>query len=346
MALDAEVPLLETHVQARRTATIYDIAREAGVSHQSVSRFMRGIDQRSGTRAKIERALESLEYKPNLTARSLVTGQSHRLGALTHEINQVGPSQVLQGASAAAREAGYLLDIVALDMGNTDEIAQALEVLLQHDLAGIVALASTDQMRAAIAQFTLDVPVLLFAEEEEPEAAHLASGLNGIPLVMQHLANLGHRRVGHISGPMTWSAARNRRRAYEEAVRTYALESVGIAEGDWSAASGHRAARQLVAHQSPTALVAANDQMALGAMLALQEIGLNVPADVSVTGLDDTPEAAFYTPPLTTVRIDFRSEGRRAVKSVLAQAGAHESVDVAASPLTLMERRSTATVAG
>lgn len=341
MALDAEVPLLAAPAQPRRTATIYDIAREAGVSHQSVSRFMRGIDQRSGTRAKIERALESLEYKPNLTARSLVTGRSHRLGALTHEINQVGPSQVLQGASAAAREAGYLLDIVALDMGNTDEIAQALEVLLQHDLAGIVALASTDQMRAAIAQFTLDVPVLLFAEEEEPEDARATSSLNGIPLVMQHLVNLGHRRVGHISGPMTWSAARNRRRAYEDAVQTYGLESVGIIQGDWSAASGHRAARELLAGQTPTALIAANDQMALGAMLALQEAGLKVPTDVSVTGLDDTPEAAFYTPPLTTVRVDFRSEGRRAVNSLLAQAGADESIEVSASPLALVERRST-----
>lgn len=325
----------------RKPATIYDIAHEAGVSHQSVSRFMRGIDQRSATRAKIERALETLEYKPNLTARSLVTGRSHRLGALTHEIDQVGPSQVLQGASSAARDAGYLLDIVALDMGNAGEIARALEVLLQHDLAGVVALASTDEMRGAITQLSLDAPVLLFSEQEEDEVAG-PSDLNGVPLAMEHLLSLGHRDFAHIAGPPTWSAARNRRLAYEHLVRVEGLSSVGVVEADWSAASGYRAMRELLSRGRPTAVVAANDQMALGAMLALSEAGLDVPGDVSVTGLDDAPDAAFFSPPLTTVRVDFRARGRRAVHDLLHGIGAPEVVDDSPEPLTLIARRSTA----
>lgn len=324
----------------RRPATIYDIAHEAGVSAQSVSRFMRGFAQRSGTRAKIERALESLEYKPNLTARSLVTGRSHRLGALTHEINQVGPSQVLQGASAAARDAGYLLDIVALDMGNIDEITRALEMLQQHELAGVVALASTDQMRSAIAQVNVEVPVLLFSEQDEDDSA--GSWLNGIPLAMEHLVDLGHRRIAHIAGPVTWSAARNRLHAYEHALSAHGLGPGLVVEGDWSAESGYRATRTLLEGEVPTAIAAANDQMALGAMLALAEAGLSVPGDVSVTGLDDTPEAAFFSPPLTTVRVDFRAEGRRAVNDLLTRVNAEETVDSTPFPLELIARRSSA----
>lgn len=325
---------------ARRPANIYDIAREAGVSAQSVSRFMRGFEQRSGTRAKIERALEGLEYKPNLTARSLVTGRSHRLGALTHEIDQVGPSQVLQGASTAARDAGYLLDIVALDMGNIHEITRALEMLQQHELAGVVALASTDQMRAAIEQVSVDVPVLLFAEEDEE--ANVSTWLNGMPLVLDHLIGLGHCHIAHIAGPSTWSAARNRVHAYEHAMAAQNLGTPQIAEGDWSAESGYRATKELLRKGTPTAITAANDQMALGAMLALTEAGLSVPGDVSVTGLDDTPEAAFFSPPLTTVRVDFRAEGRRAVNDLLIKLQTEETVDTTQQPLQLIARRSSA----
>lgn len=339
---NAEIPAHGSMPPARKTATIYDIAREAGVSHQSVSRFMRGIDLRLGTRQKIELALEHLEYKPNLTARSLVTGKSHRIGALTHEIDQVGPSQVLQGAGAAARDAGYLLDIVALDMGDEGEIAQALEVLLQHDLAGLVALASTDQMRAAVAKFALDIPILIFAEEEKRDGANDSDRLNGIPLVMRHLLGLGHREFAHIGGPATWSAARNRRRAFEEIVAECGLSAVGRLEGDWSASSGYVAAQVLLRDHVPTAIVAANDQMALGAILALNELGLRVPEDVSVTGVDDIPESAYFGPPLTTVRTDFKSEGRRAVNALLTQSGADVRSKTVSSPLELVVRRSTA----
>lgn len=236
------------------------------------------------------------------------------------------------------------LDIVALDMGNTDEITQAIEMLQQHELAGVVALASTDQMRSAIAQVHVDVPVLLFSEQDEDDDA--GSWLNGMPLVLEHLLELGHRRIAHIAGPSTWSAARNRLHAYEHVMTAKRLGSPSVAEGDWSAESGYRAARELLRGEAPTAIAAANDQMALGAMLALTEAGLSVPGDVSVTGLDDTPEAAFFSPPLTTVRVDFRAEGRRAVNDLLQQLHADETVDITPRPLELVVRRSTAAPRG
>jgi len=301
----------------RRSATIYDIAAAAGVSHQSVSRYMRGMDMRESTKTKIEKALETLSYRPNLTARALITGRSHRIGALTHEINQYGPSLIIQGATTAARQAGYLLDVVSLDMGNVDELNEALTQLLQYDIAGILAFTSTDSARTVFESTDFDVPVLIASEEDDfAPGEHLES--SGIGAVVAHLVSLGHRRILHIAGPETWSAARNRLRTFEAALEHHNLQAAGIVHGDWSARSGYETISALAAKSLPTAIVAANDQMALGAIHALAKRGLQVPEDISVTGVDDTPEAPYFTPSLTTVRLDFRAQGREAVSSLLA----------------------------
>jgi DNA-binding LacI/PurR family transcriptional regulator len=302
----------------RKSATIYDIADAAGVSHQSVSRYMRGLDMRPTTKAKIAKALEGLNYRPNLSARALITGRSHRIGALTHELDQFGPSLIIQGATAAAREAGYLLDVVSLDMGDVAELTQALDQLLQYDLAGVLAFASTDSVRTVFEQTDFGVPVLIASEAEDVDPAELAAG-HGIGELVAHLVGLGHRRILHIAGPATWSAARNRQRAFEAALATHGLTPAGILHGDWSARSGSEAVAALADDALPTAVVAANDQMALGAIHAFTRRGLRIPDDISVTGVDDTPEAAFYTPALTTIRMDFRSQGRDALSELRAQ---------------------------
>ena len=114
----------------QKPATIYDVAQAAGVSHQTVSRFLKGFEGiRPETREKVERALGELDYRPNLTARSLKSGRSHRIGALTHDLSQVGPSRVAEGASAAAREAGYVLDFISLDVRNPRAIEESVEML-------------------------------------------------------------------------------------------------------------------------------------------------------------------------------------------------------------------------
>lgn len=302
----------------RRKATIYDIAREAGVSHQSVSRFVRGMDMRASTKEKIRAAMKVLDYTPNLSARALITGRSTRIGALTHELHQVGPATVIQGATAAAREAGYLLDVFTVDMGDAEEIAEALRMLLQYDLAGIVAFASTDGIREVFEQTAFTVPVVIASETDEPESVDAArAATHGIDDLVGHLADLGHRSFAHIAGPEDWAAARNRLHAYEAAITRRGLRSRGILHGDWSAKSAHDLVMAVPDEELPTSFVSANDQMALGAMHALHARGLRVPEDVSVTGLDDTPEAAYFTPALTTVRLDFRSQGRDAVRGLL-----------------------------
>ncbi|WP_062521785.1 LacI family DNA-binding transcriptional regulator [Demequina silvatica] len=326
---------------ASRPATIYDVAAAAGVSHQTVSRYLKGFEGiRPETRAKVERALADLEYRPNLTARSLTTGRSRRIGALTHDIDKYGPSKLLGAASAAARDAGYVLDIVTLDTGDTASITQALAMIAEHDVEGILALSSTDEMTSAFERIDFRVPALIATELDEPVRVESQLATVGMPALVRHLSSLGHRTILHLAGPSQWSAARNRTRALASATAEDGLTIVRTIEGDWSAASGY-AAIKVLADLDATAIVSANDQMALGAMLALGERGLSVPGDVSVTGIDDIPDAAFFCPPLTTLRMDLNGSGRDAVRELISRIDGSEAHDPRAVQSELIVRRST-----
>ena len=144
----------------------------------------------------------------------------------------------------------------------------------------------------------------------------------------------------HIAGPANWSAARNRLRAYEATVAEHGLRSVAVLHGDWSARSGYHAVADLAELPDATAFVAANDQMALGAMLALKERGFRTPEDVSVVGIDDIPEAEYFDPPLTTLRNDFESQGRAAVYELLARIERTDARTIVVPPPQLVVRRS------
>lgn len=296
---------------------------------------------RPETRAKVEKALDELGYRPNLTARSLKSGQSHRIGALMHEISQIGPARLIEGASAAAREAGYVLDIVFLDSRNPSAIEESLALITQHDLAGVLALGVTDEMTKAFEATAFRVPSYQAAESEGlTEGPRVVLSRIGVPALVIHLAELGHRRFVHLAGPMEWAASRNRMQAYSAAVESRGLETVGILHGDWSARSGYRAVADLAEIPEATAFVAANDQMAMGAMLALKKFGLRIPEDVSVVGIDDIPEAAYFDPPLTTLRNDFESQGRAAMQQLLARIEQTDAPPIIVEPPLLIVRQS------
>lgn len=326
-----------------RPATIYDVARLAGVSHQTVSLYLRGHQGfREATRQRVEVALAELSYRPNLAAVSLATSRSHRIGALVYELTEVGPSKTIQGASERARAAGYLLDIVNLDPSDEGAVDRALGQLGQQDLAGILAFAPVDLIAEKIAAVPFNVPVIT---ESEREDAHdpAPDGVNrpGLELVVEHLVGLGHRRFFHLSGPPEWVAARNRVTAYEDALAHHGAVSLGSISGDWTAASGHAAAMAMPLDAGVTAVVAANDQMALGALLAFEQRGVRVPVDLSVSGFDDIPESAFYRPPLTTVRVDYAQQGRVLVERLLRLIGTVDAPEQTTPP-SLVARASTA----
>ncbi|MEO7122117.1 MAG: LacI family DNA-binding transcriptional regulator, partial [Lacisediminihabitans sp.] len=327
-----------------RPATIYDVAKLAGVSHQTVSRMLQGYEGiRPQTRAKVQVALDELDYRPNLAARSLATNRSQRIGALVYELLEVGPSKTIQGASDAARHAGYLLDIVTLDPRDDSAVEQALSVLRTQDLAGIVAFAPMDLLSDRIQRADFSVPVLLETDVDQAAAAtHTSVSDSGMHQVVDHLVSLGHATISYISGPLEWWASRNRKSAFEAALAEHGLVSAGTIEGSWSAASGYRAGMELPLDRGMTAVVAANDQMALGILRALAERGISVPGDISVTGFDDIPESEYYQSPLTTVRINYEHQGRTLMNRLLTTLGVdQEPKDESADAPVLVPREST-----
>lgn len=342
MAIDrgASLPLMGGGSGAR-PPTIYDVAEVAGVSHQTVSRFLKGEGVRPRNREQVIHAIAELGYRPNFAARALATSRSQRIAVLTQEMGEIGPGRILQGATLEAREAGYLLDIMPLDVSDRSAIDEAIRQANAQAIAGILALVSTDEMIDAFDRTDFRVPAFIGAEEDDARGEHPAQrNARGMDLVVDHLADLGHRRFFHIAGPRRWVAARNRELAFEHALAKVGLVSAGVAYGDWSAASGYDVASEIPRNLGITAVVAANDQMALGAILALSRRGLAVPQDVSVTGFDDIPESAFITPPLTTVRLDFEEQGRDAFRR-LASLIEDRPMSVAAMSAELVLRAST-----
>ena len=308
-----------SETQQPKPATIYDVARAAKVSHQTVALYLRGhTGFRAETRERVEQALRDLNYRPNRAARALATRRSYRIAALVYELLEVGPAKTIQGAAERARQAGYLLDVVAVDPADATALDRAIETVDAQDVAGVVAFAPVDQLLGRLEGATFHVPVLLETEpgdEAQAESIHH----RGLDPIVDHLVGLGHTRIGYLGGPPDWLAARNRETALREALARHGLTPAGVVYGNWSSASGHAAVGDADWLPEVSALVVANDQMALGAILALSERGLRVPDDVSVTGFDDTPEAAFYLPPLTTVRIDYAQQGRELVERLLAR---------------------------
>jgi DNA-binding LacI/PurR family transcriptional regulator len=331
-----------------RPATIYDVAKRAGVSHETVSRVLRGnIGVKPKNRERVEAALADLSYRPNATAKALATRRSRRLGAMVYDLVEAGPGQFVEGATEAAREAGYLLDIVSVRSVGNGDVEAAIALLNQPDLAGIIAFTPTDQSREALAKTTFRIPVF-FETEPEDDLGAGAMSLNGrgVGLVVMHLVELGHTRILHVAGPEGWVSARNRLRAYERGMKAAGLEPLPVVtSGSWSAASGYEAASRIGDESLPTAIIAGNDQIAMGLLLALHERGVRVPDDVSVVGFDDVAESGFTIPPLTTVHIDFAQAGLRAVRSLVREIEDGFPSDVSdevAVSVRLVERSSTA----
>jgi LacI family transcriptional regulator len=188
------------------------------------------------------------------------------------------------------------------------------------------------------------VPVLMETDVDQSAAAlHTSVSDSGMQQLVDHLVALGHRELFHLSGPLEWWASRNRAAAFDAALQKHGLVSAGSVEGNWSSASGYRAGVELPLDRGITAVVAANDQMALGLLRALAERGVSVPGDLSVTGFDDTPESAFYQPPLSTVRVDYERQGRMLMNRLLASINDDHAVeDEAPDAPLLVLRESTA----
>lgn len=294
--------------------TLRDVAERAGVSYQTVSRVINNHPYVAAeTRERILQAISELDYKPNLTARSLVARRSHTLAVITFGLNFYGPAQMVIHIERAARAAGYDLIFTSVAEPLHDSIPAALDALERRAVDGLILITPVPAMlQAEVEAFNGDLPIVLMDAPSDGGIASVSVDQRyGGKLAIQHLLDLGHTAIAEISGPLHWFGAQARHEAFLQTTAEAGLEARMTIEGDWSAISGYEAARALLASGVTfTGLVAGNDPMALGAIRALHEFGLRVPEDVSVIGFDDVPEAAFFEPPLTTIRQDFGRLGR------------------------------------
>ncbi|MBE4720356.1 LacI family DNA-binding transcriptional regulator [Pseudarthrobacter sp. AB1] len=303
----------------RRLPRLEDVAARAKVSHQTVSRVINNHPNvSSATRERVQAAIAELGYRRNTAARSLVTRRSQTIGVLAAEMGQYGPANTLLGVQQAAREAGYFVSIEAIKEAGAGAISDAVRHLTDQGADGIIVIVPHGGTVQALEGLTLDVPVILVgAPGGGLFSGALVDQKLGARLAVSHLIDLGHRRIGHISGPQDWVDGRSRAEGWGDRLREAGLPDDLLIEGDWSAGSGYRIGRQLAAERTVTALFVGNDQMALGLLRAFSEAGVRVPDDVSVVGFDDQPESGYFTPPLTTVRQDFEELGRRCMNVML-----------------------------
>ncbi len=301
-----------------RNATLDDVAASCGVSYQTVSRVANGSPLVADeTRARVLEAIAELNYRPNLAARRLATRRSNVFGMVGTKVTYYGPAQVMISVEESAKRLGYNLMFAALERSSDSELNAAIDTFCEHQVDGLVIAVRTKGGIDLVRKLCREVPFVTLGAGLPPDVpAVVVDGKHGVRLATRHLIDLGHKQIACIAGPSGWPASKERRQAWAQTIKSAGLKPGPCEEGDWSAQSGYEAAFRLLESASGqfTAIMAANDQMALGALRALHANGLHAPGQISVVGYDDLPESRFFEPPLTTVHHDFAWEGERCVE--------------------------------
>lgn len=308
-------------LKSRRPAVMADVARLAEVSYQTVSRVLHDSPNvHPDTRARVMMAINQLDYRPNTMARALVTGRSKALGVVCFDTSLYGPASTLLGIERAAHEAGYAISMASLQSTERTSVLGAMQRLEGQGCEGIIFLAPQKTAIQALLHFPPRVPyVAVEAGPDDSIPVVAVDQFGGAFAATQHLLDLGHVNVWHIAGPADYFESEERVLGWRAALKKAGLRPPALLRGDWSARSGYEAGLQLIQVPNVTAVFVANDQMALGLLRVLSEAGRDVPRDVSLVGFDDIPEAAYFTPPLTTVRQNFMEVGRRCLNLLVHQ---------------------------
>jgi LacI family transcriptional regulator len=310
-----------------KRATIKQVAKLAGVSTQTVSRVINDRpDVAPETRQRVQQVIEELKYQPSALARSLIQQRSFTLGVVTAGLKFFGPSRTLNGITSKVEELGYALLLEELLQFDTDNIKPLLENLLARHVDGIVwAVPEVGNNRRWVDEILNDVPVpvVFLTMQPRPGVSTVAvDNYAGGVLATQHLLDQGHRQIGHISGPLDWWEARQRKQAWQDTLKKAGIkvEEAHCAEGNWSSSSGEVAFEQLLlSYPKMDALFAGNDQMALAVLQNASRRGLRIPQNLAVVGFDNFAESAYFWPALTTINHNHHEVGCRAVQELVSQ---------------------------
>jgi DNA-binding LacI/PurR family transcriptional regulator len=325
--------------------TIRDVARQAGVSHQTVSRVINGSDDvLPGTRAVVEAAIKELGYRPSAIARSMARGLTHTLAIISPNLTDYTFASVVEGAEVEARQHNYF--VLSSSASDPQAFHELVDELVGHRrVDGLIVINPYADERF---QFVpKDFPVVFVGARSHDEVVCSIS-LDDEKVAYeatQHLISLGHKRIALVTGPMEEDCSQDRLVGFK-----LALAEAGISydqslvfEGDWSASSGRDALLDFVKRDNvPTAIFAQNDRMAMGVLRAARDVNLDVPTQLSVIGVDDMPLSSYFDPPLTTMRQDMPLIGREAIRKLMEiiQSKTVES-SVMKLPAQLVVRQST-----
>lgn len=306
-------------------ANIRDVAKASKVSIATVSRvFNQSTLVSEATRGRVVAVASRLGYWPHGIARSLTTSRTHTLGVVMPDLFGEFFSEVVHGMDLAGREQGLHL-LVTRSSSSADELTSALRSM-RGRVDGLIVMAPDFDASPALQQSPGTVPTVLLVPAITPPGCDSVSIANadGAAMVVRHLIGLGHRTIAIIGGPERNIDAQQRRDGYRAALARARIPRSARFEyrGDFSEESGYEAARELLRGKlRPSAIFAANDYMAVGALGALHDAGVQVPEEVAVTGFDDIALARYLIPALTTVHVDMLELGRRAVGLLLDRGG-------------------------
>lgn len=301
-----------------KPVTIKDVAREADVSIASVSRVLNGVGRvGAATRSRILSTAERLRYVPHEGARSLINRRTDTIGMILPDMHGEFFSELLRGADAAARARGLHL-LVSTSHGSEAEAASAIRSM-RGRVDGLVIMSPHSGTGETPPPLPADIPaVLMNGTAGDGQSCVNVQNREGAVAMVRHLAEAGARRIAHIAGPRGNRDARDRLRGYFEA-RPTELDERYVVAGDFTAASGYAAGRQLASlPEPPQAIFAANDMMAAGCLEALEHLGVRVPDRIAVGGFDDVPLARFLRPALTTMRVNVADLGSMALERLAA----------------------------
>lgn len=299
------------------TITFKDVARLAGVSTQTVSRVINGSPSvTDSTRDRVNKAIASLGYIPNKNAQILSRNQSNVLGIISLDISLHGVALTTNGIRKTAKTLGYATAFSVSESINYESVKQSVHELLSQKVDGIVINIPLDAKTAELIHNQYPNSSLIFIEVSPEANVNVIYNENqiGAKLAAQHLLQQDRKKFLLITGNDASTASQIRLNTWLNTLEQANANIVKIYKGDWTTASGYLAITQAIASkQIFDAILCANDQMALGALCALNEAGIHIPKQVSVIGFDDTQDSGYFTPPLTTIRQNFEKIGEAAV---------------------------------
>ena len=303
-----------------RPANIYDVAKQAGVSHQTVSRVLNDSQRVAAkTREKVERAITELGYQRNNAARSLVTSQTRMIGVVMTNTGFFGPNSTMRAMEKQARENGYFAVSVSVDAESSESIETGIRQMKDLGVDALVMIAPQIVSLEIARPLLGGIPIVILDHSQEAGLFSVTiDDYLGAKKATRHLIDAGHRDLLHITGPDGWFETDARTRGFMDACNEARINSPKILQGSWESETGYELANE-VADSGVTAVFCANDQLAIGLMRGLNKLGLDVPKDVSIVGYDDLPESKYLNPPLTTIRQDFEQLGKRLMTLLLEE---------------------------